>query len=243
MILNKAIRYRIFLVTTFPIALVGYWVVKTTFFGGGFLPFMILLLLGILTFAEIYSSFEIQRVNRLMNTDIIAPARPWYLSHFWSWDGARERLSSTKAWFAILYVVAAAFFSTLGVSLMFLFWGSLVVLIFALGIISPSNSNWVFELSEREVSGKLEFLIDPNKIQINFLGVQSIDSEIPNKLTWVYTSGWTIGFCVLFILLELVLIPILARHLRDVTENLLGTFAASDSFAAKLTDWLDSRKK
>ena len=202
---------------------------------------MALMLLAILTFAESFAAFEIRRTNKLMNSHIIAPERPWYLSPFWSWDGVKERLGSSKAWFAILYVLAAAFFSTLGVSILILFWASIAVLIFALGIITPSQWSWMYNINESEASGKLHLLIDSEKVQLTFNGIQSIDNEIPDRLTWIYTSGWTIGFCIVLILLNFFLIPVIARHLKDVVANLLGSDAAADSFSAKFKAWSEKR--
>ena len=241
--IKKMFHDRLFIVTTFPVALLAFWLVQMTFWGGGFLPFMLLLLLALLTAAEYFVEFEIRRTNKIMNADIEQPVRPWYSTSFWSWDGAKQRLTSTKAWFAIAYVFAAIFFSSIGVTILVFFWLSVAVLIFALGVITPSNWSWVYNLNEQEVTGKLSFLVDPDKVQFTFNGTQGIDSEIPNQMTWVYTSGWTIAFCVLFILLNIFMIPVLAKHMRDVAANLLGANALPDSFAAKLQLWLATRKK
>lgn len=241
--IKKAFHDRFYVVTTFPIALLAFEFVRWTFFGGGFLPFMVLLLLVLLTVAEPFAAFEIRRTNKFMNSDIEQPVRPWYTTSFWSWDGVKERLSSTKAWFAIAYVLAAIFFSTIGVSILLLFWASIFVLIFALGLITPSAWSWVYQINEKEASGKFSLFVDPDKLQITFNGTQSIDAEIPNRLTWLYTSGWTIAYCVLFILLNIFVIPVLAKHMRDVTANLLGAHALPDSFASAAQSWLATRKK
>ena len=112
-----------------------------------------------------------------------------------------------------------------------------------MGFITPSNWSWVFNLNEQEATGKLSFVIDPDKVQITFNGTQSIDSEIPNQMIWAYTSGWTIAVCVIFILLNIFVIPVLAKHMRDVTANLLGANALPDSFSYAFQSWLISRKK
>ena len=241
--IKKMFHDRIFIVTTFPVALFAFWLVQMTFWGGGFLPFMLLLLLALLTAAEYFVEFEIRRTNKIMNAGIEQPVRPWYSTPFWSWDGAKQRITSSKAWFAIAYVFAAIFFSSIGVAILVFFWISVAVLIFALGFITPSNWSWVFNLNEQEATGKLSFIVDPGKVQFTFNGSQSIDSEIPNQMTWVYTSGWTITVCVLFILLNIFVIPALAKHMRDVAANLLGANALPESFASKLKFWLASRKK
>ena len=234
---------RIFIVTTFPVALFAFWLVQMTFWGGGFLPFMLLLLLALLTAAEYFVEFEIRRTNKIMNAGIEQPVRPWYSTPFWSWDGAKQRITSSKAWFAIAYVFAAIFFSSIGVAILVFFWISVAVLIFALGFITPSNWSWVYNLNESEAVGKLSFYVNSDKVQATFTGTQSIDSEIPSKITWSYNSGWTVSLCVFFILLNIFVIPILAKHMRDLTANLLGANALPDSFAEKLKSWLATRKK
>lgn len=241
--IKKIIHDRLFIVTTFPVALLAFWLVQMTFWGGGFLPFMLLLLLALLTAAEYFVELEIRRTNKIMNANIEQPIRPWYSTPFWSWDGAKQRLTSSKAWFAITYVFAAIFFSSIGVTILVFFWLSIAVLIFALGVITPSSWSWVYNLNEQEVTGRLLFLVDPDKVQFTFNGTQSIDSEIPNQMTWVYTSGWTIAACVLIIFLNIFLIPVLAKHMRDMTANLLGAHALPDSFSFKFNSWLASRKK
>ena len=114
--IKKMFHDRLFIVTTFPVALFAFWLVQMTFWGGGFLPFMLLLLLALLTAAEYFVEFEIRRTNKIMNAGIEQPVRPWYSTPFWSWDGAKQRITSSKAWFAIAYVFAAIFFSSIGVN-------------------------------------------------------------------------------------------------------------------------------
>lgn len=241
--IKKMFHDRIFIVTTFPVALFAFWLVQMTFWGGGFLPFMLLLLLALLTAAEYFVEFEIRRTNKIMNAGIEQPVRPWYSTPFWSWDGAKQRITSSKAWFAIAYVFAAIFFSSIGVAILVFFWISVAVLIFALGFITPSNWSWVYSLSEPEAVGKLSFYVNSDKVQATFTGTQTIDSEIPSQITWAYTSGWTVSLCLFFILLNIFVIPILAKHMRDLTANLLGANALPDSFAEKLNTWLATRKK
>jgi hypothetical protein len=241
--IKKMFHDRLFIVTTFPVAVLAFWLVQMTFWGGGFLPLMLLLLLSLLTAAEYFVAFEIRRTNKYLNAEIEQPVRPWYSTPFWSWDGAKQRLTSSKAWFAIAYVFAAIFFSGIGVTILVFFWLSIGVLIFAFGVITPSNWSWIINLNEQDVTGKLSFLADPEKVQFTFNGTQSIDSTIPNQMTWAYTSGWTIAVCVLFILLNIFVIPVLAKHMKDVATNLLGANALPDSFVATLQLRLASRKK
>jgi hypothetical protein len=241
--LKKMFNDRVFILSTFPVALLAFWLVQLTLWGGGFLPFMALMLLALLTVAENFAAFEIRRTNKIMKSSIQQPVRPWYSESFWSWEGIKQRLSSTKAWFAIAYVFAAIFFSTIGVSILILFCLSVAVILFATGVINPSDWSRVYNLNESEAVGKLSFLVDSDKVQATFVGTQSIDSEFPSQITWVYTSGWTLAACMIFILLNIFVIPVLAKHMRDVTANLLGADALPDSFSYTFKSWLANRKK
>jgi len=240
--IKKAFHDRLFLITTFPIALLAFEFVRWTIFDGGFLPFTVLLLLLLLSVAEPFAAFEIRRTNKIMNTEIVQRERPWYRAPFWSWEGIKERLSSVNAWFVIAYVFAAIFFSSLGVIILVLFWGSVAVLIFALGAITPTNWSWVFSLNGHDISGKFSFLLDSEKFKLTIEGFQSSEISIPDQLTWVYTSGWTIALCLFLILLNFLVIPILAKHMSEVTAQMLGANSIADPFAAKVKGWFESKK-
>ena len=54
--IKKAFHDRLFLVTTFPIALLAFEFVRWTIFDGGFLPFTVLLLLLLLSVAEPFAA-------------------------------------------------------------------------------------------------------------------------------------------------------------------------------------------
>lgn len=239
---KRAILDRFYIVTTFMIAFFAFWIVRMTFFGGGFLPFMILMLLAILTAAEAFTAFEIRRANEIMKADIEPPARPWYSSSFWSWNGVKERISSVRAWMAILYVFAAIFFSSIGVTLLALSCTGFLVLIFASGLFTPSNWTGSFNINENDASGTVGIILDPSKLQFTFSNFHSSDVSVPDQITWAYTSGWTISLAVFFMLLSLFFTPVIARHMADVARNLLGSTYVSDSISARFKDWNSRRK-
>ena len=234
--IRRVVFGRLFLITTFPIALLAFWLVIAAFFSGGFLPFMVLLLLAILTFAEQFSAFEIRRTNRMLRTEIVAPARPWYTTKFWSWDGAKERLTSTKAWCVIAYVFTAIFFSSLGITIIVLFWIAVIVLLFALSIITPSDWSWVYQVAGDDVTGKLSFLVDQEKARVTFIGLQGTDISLPDQLTWVYTSGWTVTGCFIIFALNIFLVPVLAKHMKEMVTYLLGANAGAEALQAKFKE-------
>lgn len=241
--LKKAFLDRIYILSTFPIALLAFFAVQITILDGGFLPFTIILLLLLLSGAEYFVAFEIRRANSLLQTDIPQPLRPWYSASIWSWEGIKERLGSSKAWFAIAYVFVATFFSFIGVSILVLFWASIAVLIFALGLITPDTWSWTSYVSEPELASRISFFLDSERLQMTFKGFHGRDVFVPDQLTWYYTSGWTIALCYFFILLNIFLIPVIARQMQDIVANLLGAQSVAEPFAQKTKKWFESKQQ
>ena len=242
-IFKKAFLDRIYILSTFPIALLSFWAIQITILDGGFLPFTIILLLLLLTGAEYFVAFEIRRANALLQTDIPQPARPWYSASIWSWEGVKQRIGSSKAWFAIAYVFVATFFSFIGVGILVLFWASIAVLVFALGLVTPDTWSWTSYVSEPELAGKVGFFLDSEKLQMTFKDFQGRDLFVPDQLTWYYTSGWTIALCYFFILLNIFLLPVIAKQMKEIVANLLGAESVADSVAVKTKNWFESREK
>lgn len=230
--LSKFFRNRFYLITTFPIALFAFWVIQITFFNGGFLPFMILLMLGVLAGAEYFADFEVKRVNAFLKTSIPMPNRPWYITKFWSWEGVKERVSSARAWLAVAYVFAAIFFSAVAVLLVVLCMTSIVVLIFALGVADPTLAETSWNLIQDNANGTISLAIDNAQAVFSFVGVIDGESIPLTTITWYFTSGWTVLTALFFVALDLLLIPVLARHMSEVVANLLG----QDSLADRVTD-------
>jgi hypothetical protein len=242
-VLKKAFLDRIYIISTLPIALLSFWAIQVTILDGGFLPFTLVLLLLLLSGAEYFVAFEIRRANALLQCEIQQPARPWYSNSLWSWEGIKQRFTSSKAWFAIAYVFVATFFSFVGVWILILFWASIAVLIFALGIVKPDAWSWYSHMSDINISGRVGFFLDSDKLKITFNGFDGRDLFIPDQLTWFYTSGWTIALCYFFILLNIFLIPVISRQMKDIVENLLGARSAAGPFEQKAKDWFEGKKK
>lgn len=240
--LSRFFRNRFYLITTFPIALLAFWVIQITFFNGGFLPFMILLMLGVLAGAEYFADFEVNRANKILKTDIPLPNRPWYVTKFWSWDGVKERVSSARAWLSVAYVFVAIFFSAVAVLLVILCIVSLGVLVFALGVVDPNLSETSWNLIQDNTNGTLTLAIDNAQAVFSFVGVIDGESIPLTTITWYFTSGWTILAALFFVVLNLLLIPVLARHMSDVVANLLGRDSIADRVTDRVSQEITKRK-
>ena len=241
--LGRRFRERLYLLTTFPIAVLAFWVVRTVLFGGGFLPFMVVLLLAVLTFSQRFGAFEIKRTNWATKNTIDSPVGSWFTHGFWTWDGVKERITSVNAWFVIAYVFAAAFFSGLAVVLMVTAWVSFIVLLFATELIGSDVSSWStsFDFNEPELKGQLGLSLNNGQAQLSFENLKAAGETLPNSLTWNYTSGLTIFIASFFVLLSLLLVPVISRHMQEITLNLLGDSGLADKFSAKLSTWRSKR--
>ena len=236
-------RERLLIVTTFPIAVFAFSVVRSILFDGGFLPLTVLILLALLTFAEAFNAFEIRRTNWALKSEIAPAPRPWFSSGFWTWEGVRERITSVRSWFVFLYVAAAAFFSSIGIGLMVCAWIALVVLLFATKVFTPGDWTQTFDVSDPDMSGQINAHVSNGSVHIVFSHLDRGTALITDHLSWTYTSRATIAISLGFIALSLALVPVIARQLRELAKSLLGDSGAVESFSSKLVNWLERRKQ
>ncbi len=236
-------RERVLIVTTFPIAAFAFSVVRSVLFGGGFLPLMVLLLLALLTFAEIFNAFEIRRVNWALKSSIAPPARPWFVSGFWTWDGAKERITSVRSWFVFIYVAAAAFFSSLGIGLMVCAWIAFVVLLFATKVFTPGDWSQTFSVSDPDMTGHVDAHVGNGAVNLVFTHLDRGQAQVIDHLSWNYTSRATIAIALGFIALSWALVPVISRQIRELATSLLGDSGAVESFTSRLSNWIERRKQ
>ena len=237
-------RFRewLFILTTFPIAVIAFWVVRQVLFGGGFLPIMILLMLVLLTFAQVFGAFEIRRTNWALKTNFIGPIRPWFASGFWTWDGVKERITSINSWFVLLYVFIAAFLSSLGITLMVSVGLGLFILVFATRLVTIDSWSASYGIFEQDVNGQLRLQIHDNVLRIFFLDFKSGKIPVTHYVSWDLTSGWTVLATFGFILSGIIFVPILARQLRNFVEKLLGDSGLDQISREKIAQRQEKRK-
>ena len=97
-------------IRSFAYQLTSFFVLVVLFAGtlfglssGAILPLSVLIFLGLLTIMERVAIFEINRTNKILQTDFqIVPN--WFSTPFFSWDGLKERVTSLRSWMAIAYV-------------------------------------------------------------------------------------------------------------------------------------------
>ena len=242
--LGNRFRERVFLWTGFPVIALIFTATRVILFShGGFLPFEIILFLALLAFMEFFVSYEIGRTNWALGTAIKKPPRPWFTSHFWSWEGVKERTTSYKSWLAIAYVFVSFFITSTAIWLLINSFLAFIVLLFALGIFGLHPWIGSFVINEPDMSGKVRIILDESKIQFLFtnfnLGVVSTSEQV----TWSYTSGWTILACLVIIFVAQATAPFLAQTLKDLVAYLIGAQSVEEKVITKVEKWSKKEKK
>ena len=227
-LLNKWLREALYLATSFPIAVILF---SFTIFGLGgdlFLPLAVLVFLGLLTIMEYIARFEINRTNKILKTDFRV-VHDWFSSPFFSWDGAKQRITSLRSWMAIAYVFAAFGWSVFSFITLTLGVAGLFVFLVSIGIIGLAGISRSFEVIDNGdlFSGSIEFT-DSNTLRLE-LG-DAIDRGV---IFWSFDSYPTLIIAIVVVLFSLWLIPRNARAQAKIVEGLL-----SGTLLPQLETWL-----
>lgn len=218
--LNRRVREYAYLLTTFPVALVLFVLVQVGF-ATVFLPLAVLLLLALLTVMERVAAFEIRRTNRFLRTDFRV-VDAWFGRPFFSWDGAKERVTSLRSWMASVYVLIAFAVSTLGFGVALTGVTAVVALVAGLGLLAITPFSNSLELSSTDgsqVNLALDFV--DNDVRLQVFALDGADrfvrtGSIPLDATL------TIALLLVGALLLLWLSSVLARVLARAVEGLLS---------------------
>jgi DNA-binding CsgD family transcriptional regulator len=225
---NKWLREALYLATSFPIAVVLFSLTIFGLSGDLFLPLAVLVFLGLLTIMEYIARFEINRTNKILRTDFRV-VRDWFSSPFFSWDGAKQRITSLRSWMAIGYVFAAFGWSVFSFIALTFGVAGLFVFFVGLGIIGLAGISRSFEIIDNGniFSGSIEFT-DSNTLRLE-LG-DAVDRGI---IFWSFDSYITLIIAIVVVLFSLWLIPRNARAHASIVEGLL-----SGTLLPQLETWL-----
>ena len=227
-LLNKWLREALYLATSFPIAVILFSFTIFGLSGDLFLPLAVLVFLGLLTIMEYIARFEINRTNKILRTDFRV-VRDWFSSPFFSWDGAKQRITSLRSWMAIGYVFAAFGWSVFSFITLTLGLAGLFVFLVSLGIIGLAGISRSFEVIDNGdlFSGSIEFT-DSNTLRFE-LG-DAVDRGV---IFWSFDSYPTLIIAIVVVLFSLWLIPRNARAQAKIVEGLL-----SGTLLPQLETWL-----
>ena len=218
--LNRRVREYAYLLTTFPVSLLLFVLVQVGF-ATVFLPLAVLLLLALLTAMERIAAFEIRRTNRFLRTDFRV-VDTWFGRPFFSWDGAKERVTSLRSWIAIVYVLVAFAVSTLGFGVALTGVTLVIALVAGLGLLTITPLSNSFELSSSDGS-RANLSIDyvDNDVRLRLVDIGGTNEFVHTGSVSLDTA-LTIVLLLIGAVLLLWLSSVLARVLARAVDGLLS---------------------
>lgn len=235
-VIIKRLREFIFLFVSLPITVVLFSAVIIGFNSTTFIPVSILIFLFMLTIMEKIAKFEVLRTNKILGTDFKVVDN-WYGNSFFSWEGAKERIASLRAWMAVSYIFIAFGWSIFSFALVTVAVAGITVIGLSLGIITLSNFSRSFEVVDNGdyFQGNISYDSRLNKLRLEFG-----DAELTNAIGWAFSSYWYLLLGAVAFVLAVWVIPRNARAMAQMTEGLLsGTYLyriqleLSERFASK----------
>ena len=219
-----------YLLATFPVSIALFMLVGLGLASGLVFPVAAVIFLLVMSAMERVAAFEVRRTNRLMGTDFEIP-QPWLTKSLWSWDGVKERVTSTRGWMTVAYIVIAFGWSLFAFLLIALGISGVVIMATALGLIALSSVDKSFEVVDGgdRFAGSIQYAANSGHVNLIFG-----DSSGTSNIAWDFDNYWSMGLSLLLILWAAYTIPSQARGLARLTQGLLaGGFSPQIDAAAK----------
>lgn len=229
-LIRRYFREYFFLLTTIPVAMVFFGMVQFGFSQAP-LPLSVLLALALLTVMQWVAKFEIRRTNFILKTDFQI-VENWFGAPFFSWAGAKERVTSIRSWMAIFYVLVTFGISIIGVIANITMFAGLILLIVSAGLLPGTWLNQTFTIpssvvtSASTVDVQLKLLGEARGFRVELLEFQPLDRE-PIISSFSSSSDIALAVVIAFILtaISFVILIQMSRPIPRYVEGLLsGSF-------------------
>lgn len=216
--LVQRLREIIYLLVTFPISIVFFAVVMIGFNSATFIPLAVVIFLLVLSAMEFIARFEVKRTNWILGTDFRVVDN-WFSNPLISWEGVKERVTSTRVWLAIAYVFVAFGWSIFSFVLVTLGVAGVTVVILSLGVATLANFSRSFEVidSGEIFKGRISFNQDLGRVRLE-LG----NSAEIGWINWDLYSNWIAVVALILVAIAFWIIPRNARAMAEVAEGLLS---------------------
>ncbi|MEI9906936.1 MAG: sensor domain-containing protein [Actinomycetota bacterium] len=225
--LGRRLREFFYVFTGFPIT-VAMSAILIAIFSNGissviYVLIVAIVLLALLASMEYVAIFEIARVNKMLKSEITPITTPWFSHPFFSWEGARERISSGRSWLVVLYVFSACvapllvFLPTVAAIGFFFVWvSSATIFNFA-----PLYRN--LHVNVHDFGGNVSVSVDPHSLHVQVLGTTIDGNPVDSGFKWIFHSTTTVTASILLIAIALLLTPVVARWQKKLVERLLSS--------------------
>jgi DNA-binding CsgD family transcriptional regulator len=233
----QRLREILYLFLSFPISVIFFVLVLIGFNSSTFIPIGIALFLLVLSAMEYVAKFEVRRTNWLLGTDFKV-VENWFGNPLLSWDGVKERVTSTRVWLAVAYVFVSFGWSLFSFVLVTLGIAGFLLLLASIGVATLSSFTRSFEVIDNGdfFRGNITFDESLGRVRLE-LG----DASSSGFVNWDLYSNWVAAIAILVVFFALWIIPRNARAMAEVTEGFLsGTLLPK--FEERLTKIKNRRK-
>lgn len=216
---GQRVRELFYLIVSLPITIILFVIVVIGLNMGGFLPLAVLAFLFLLTIMEAIARFEIKRTNRMLRTDFQV-VENWFSHPFASWEGVRERVTSTRSWMAVGYVFLAFFWSLIGFVVAVIGVVGVVGILVSVGLLAFLNFNKSFKITDNgdTISGSFHL----SQFKSPLLEFSFDNNGSTGIFAWSLQSLPAILFSVAFVFLTIWSVPKIARTNAKLVESLLS---------------------
>lgn len=223
-LLFRRVREIAYVLTSLPILVALFVFAVMGLSSGSFVPVAALIFLFLLSAMQKVAEWEIRRANFMLGTDFPITEN-WFGNPFFSWDGAKERVTSLRSWLALIYIFVGFFWALISFVLVVSGLAGIFTILSALGIIALSNFSRNFEVVDGgdKFTGSIRFLGDEGQFRLQF-GESRENGLIIDfgSITWDLNSNLGLVFGFVLVLLALWLIPRIARTTALLVEAFLS---------------------
>ena len=217
-VIVRRLREFAYLLLSFPVSVALLIVVITGLSSSALFPITAIVVLATLSLMQYIAAFEIKRTNAILGTDFEI-ASNWFEKKFFSWDGAKERVTSIRSWLAVLYVFISFGWSLLSFVIATCAIVGIFLLLGAVGVTILSPFTHTFEIQDNGdwLKGEISYVSNHGQFRLN-LG----DSSNHAFLNWNIGSYWVLALAIAAILCAIWLIPRNARAMAKLIDELLS---------------------
>lgn len=220
----RRLREILYVLVSLPILVALFIFAMIGFGSGSFIPLAILIFLFLLSAMQKVAEWEIRRANFMLGTDFPITEN-WFHNPFFSWDGAKERVTSLRSWMAIAYIFIGFFWSLIAFVLVLTGLTGVIVALSVLGVIAFSNFSRTFEVVDNgdRFIGTIDYLKNTGTFRLKF--GESNSEGVPldsGSLSWNLSSNLGLVIGLILIVISLLLIPRIARTTALLVEAFLS---------------------
>ncbi len=222
--LSRRLREVLYVLVSLPILVALFAFAMFGLSSGTFIPVAVLVFLFLLTAMEKVAAWEIRRSNFMLGTDFPITEN-WFRNPFFSWDGAKERITSLRSWLAIAYIFIGFFWSLIAFVLVVTGLTGFAIILSVGGVVAFSNFSRSFEVIDagEKFVGSIRYISQTGQIRLEF-GDSNVDGVVVDSgvISWDLNSNLGLAIGVGFALLAILLIPKIARTTAQLVDAFLS---------------------